>query len=49
MYMYPPKITVTKLEEDQIHLVPRFSRVGGNATLGSHRVDAPMERLQSIL
>ena len=47
----PPKITVRKLEVDQIHLVPRFSKVGGYGPheSHSHRVVAPMKPLQSIL
>ena len=34
------KMSVTKVVGDQIHLVPRFSEVGGNASHGSHTVVA---------
>ena len=48
LYTYPEKMTVTKLEGDQIHLVPRFSKLK-DASHGSHRMVVPMKPLRSIL
>jgi len=38
-----PKMAVTKVGGDQIHLFPRFSKVRGDASHGSHRVVEPTQ------
>jgi len=36
------KMTVTKVGENQIHLVPKFSKIGGTGSHSSHWVVVPM-------